>query len=625
MPDQTSPPPPSMPFAGIPSFLRAPVCADLARLDADIAVVGVPTDEGSPFMPGSRFAPRSIREHSLRFAGDVPGVYDPQERRRFLEPEMAQSRIADVGDADILPTNVVGSFQNITRTVAGVLQRGAMPVILGGDHAITFPVVRGFGGTGPLYVVHFDAHLDYMPFVHGLEYTNAHAFRHIRQMDYVQGITQAGIRSLRSTEVMLEDSLRDGNRVVTMRDFRRDGPAGVLAGLPSGARCYVSIDIDVLDMPLVPGCVSAEPEGMTYAELRDTLIALAGHTDVIGFDLVEVNPMLDVGTGVTSYLAAHTVVEFLAFICDQPGWKARRARARLAGLAGATRHTGGMPDSSEPDPGAPRDSAGHNERPAGRSDGYEPVLEGIRALHHRMAELERLASAGDRAVAPAFRRAIVPAWRRATQGEPRWHVAGAAAAAIALQLPLPGRLVLVRPTWLLPVLEAAMVLLLAALNPRRIDRESAALRWLALAVTGLISLANAWSAARLVTELVQGTQGNTAGPLLSSGAVIWLTNVIVFGMWYWEFDRGGPVARAHATHAFPDFLFPQMTSPDLAPADWEPAFGDYLYTAFTNATAFSPTDVMPLSRWAKGAMALQAGVSIVTVALVISRAVNVLK
>jgi agmatinase len=173
------------------------VCADLSRLDADIAVVGVPTDEGSPFMPGSRFAPRSIREHSLRFVADVPGVYDPQERRRFLGPEMAQSRIADVGDADILPTNVVGSFQNITQTVAGVLQQGAMPVILGGDHAITFPVVRGFGGTGPLYVVHFDAHLDYMPFVHGLEYTNAHAFRHIRQMDYVQGITQAGIRSLR--------------------------------------------------------------------------------------------------------------------------------------------------------------------------------------------------------------------------------------------------------------------------------------------------------------------------------------------------------------------------------------------------------------------------------------------
>jgi agmatinase len=328
MRDEMPPARVNMPFAGIPSFLRSPVCEDLSRLDADIAVIGVPTDEGSPFMPGSRFAPRSIREHSLRFVGDAPGIYDPQARRRFLEPEMAETRITDVGDADILPTNVVGSFRNITDTVTGVVRRGAMPVILGGDHAITFPVVRAFGGTGPLYVVHFDAHLDYMPFVHGLEYTNAHAFRHIRQMDYVESIAQVGIRSLRSSQVMLEDSLRDGNRVLTMREFRRQGPASVIGGMPAGARCYVSIDIDVLDMPLVPGCVSAEPEGMTYAELRDSLIALAEHAEIIGFDLVEVNPMLDVGTGVTSYLAAHTVIEFLGVICDQPGWKARRRSAR---------------------------------------------------------------------------------------------------------------------------------------------------------------------------------------------------------------------------------------------------------------------------------------------------------
>jgi agmatinase len=324
----STPPRLNQPFTGIPSFLRAPIVTELGGLDADIAVIGVPTDEGSPFLPGSRFAPRSIREHSLRFVGDEPGIYDPQRRRRFLAREMGGSRIADVGDADIAPTNVVASFDNITRTVGGVLGREALPVILGGDHAITFPVVRAFADAGPLYVVHFDAHLDYMPFVHGLEYTNAHAFRHIRAMEHVAGIIQVGIRSLRSSQVMLEDSLNDGNAVVTMREFRRLGPPGVLAGIPEGARCYVSIDIDVLDMPLVPGCVSAEPEGMTYAELRDTLIALCGHAEIAGFDLVEVNPMLDVGTGVTSYLAAHTVVEFLGSICDQPRWKAARHRPR---------------------------------------------------------------------------------------------------------------------------------------------------------------------------------------------------------------------------------------------------------------------------------------------------------
>jgi hypothetical protein len=101
--------------------------------------------------------------------------------------------------------------------------------------------------------------------------------------------------------------------------------------------------------------------------------------------------------------------------------------------------------------------------------------------------------------------------------------------------------------------------------------------------------------------------------------------VIVFGLWYWEFDRGGPVARADATRTYPDFQFVQMTNPQLAPPDWEPVSGDYLYPSFTNAAAFSPTDVMPLTRWAKIAMTVQSAVSIVTVALVVARAVNILK
>jgi len=242
-----------------------------------------------------------------------------------------------------------------------------------------------------------------------------------------------------------------------------------------------------------------------------------------------------------------------------------------------------------------------------------------------MSALERLASAADRPVAPEFRNAVTPAWKRATKGEPRWHVAIAVVAAICLQLPLPGRLVLFRPTWLLPVLEGGIFVLLTVLNPRRIDRESRVIRGLALALVGVLSLANAWSAGSLAVGLVRGTEGSAAGPLLISGGVIWLTNVIIFGLWYWEFDRGGPVARANATHLYPDFQFVQMVSPHMAPPDWEPAFGDYLYLSFTNAAAFSPTDVMPLSRWAKGAMAVQAGVSIVTVALVVARAVNILK
>jgi agmatinase len=313
------------PFVGIPTFLRAPMCTDLDQLDADIAFMGAPTDEGSPFMPGTRFGPRSIREQSLRFVGAGKGLYDANTGQPLLEYEMTKRRLADVGDADILPTNVPATFDNITDMVRGILRRDALPVVLGGDHAITYPVVRAY--EEPIHVVHLDAHTDYAPFSHGLALTNGHAFRHIRRMSFVRSLTQIGMRGLRSPRMVLDDSRADGNRVVTMSEFRAVGASGALDGVEKDAKCFVSIDIDVLDMSLVPGCVSGEPDGMTYAELRDTLVYLAKQVEVVGFDFVEVNPQLDVGTGSTSYLAVYTILEFLGHICAQPRWIERRHRA----------------------------------------------------------------------------------------------------------------------------------------------------------------------------------------------------------------------------------------------------------------------------------------------------------
>lgn len=304
----------NMPFTGLSSFMRARVCENIDSLeDASFAILGVPTDEGSPYYPGSRMAPRSIREHSMRFGAGGRGYYDPQEGRYFLDEEMTGGRIVDVGDVDILPTNVEGTFANITDSVSSIVSRGAKPVIIGGDHAISFPVVRAF--EDELHVIHFDAHLDYAPFVHGVQYSNSNAFRHIKKLSNVVSLTQVGIRSIRNTEQMMTDSLADGNSVVTMRGFRESRADSVLALIPAGSNVYVSIDIDVLDLALVPGCVSAEPDGMQYNELRDSLRALSAHANIIGFDLVEVNPLLDVGTGITSYLGAHTMIEFLGHMC----------------------------------------------------------------------------------------------------------------------------------------------------------------------------------------------------------------------------------------------------------------------------------------------------------------------
>ena len=273
-------------------------------------------------------------------------------------------------------------------------------------------------------------------------------------------------------------------------------------------------------------------------------------------------------------------------------------------------------DSTEgPDqPGKPADI---NHPEAGRS---------LDAVWERLIKLERSVPGQLRNLPAEVGKEAVPAWRRVTEGEARWQVSLAVAAAILLQLPVSGRLALVRPTWLLPVLEALVAIGLIIANPRRIDRQSVMLRYASLALIALISLANAWSAGRLIWEIVNRTGSTSdATTLLVTGGAIWVTNVIAFALWYWEFDRGGPVARALAIKPYPDFEFPQMTSPELAPPSWEPMFADYFYLSFTNATAFSPTDVMPLSRWAKMLMLVQSAVSLLLAALVIARAVNILR
>ncbi|HEY4334019.1 MAG TPA: hypothetical protein VGM78_15665 [Ilumatobacteraceae bacterium] len=242
---------------------------------------------------------------------------------------------------------------------------------------------------------------------------------------------------------------------------------------------------------------------------------------------------------------------------------------------------------------------------------------------HILRAIEHVFARSGRALSDLEHRAV-PAWQTHTQGEQRWIVSATVAVAIALQLTLPRKLGL-PPQWLLPILGAALLVGLLIANPTRIDRRSMRLRATSISLVVVLSLSNAASAVRLIAGVLDGKLGSKAGALLVSGGAIWATNVIVFGLWYWELDRGGPAARAHGVKKFPDFAFTQMMSPDLAPPDWEPAFLDYLYLSFTNATAFSPTDVLPMNPWAKMTMMFQSAISLSTVALVIARAVNILQ
>jgi len=212
--------------------------------------------------------------------------------------------------------------------------------------------------------------------------------------------------------------------------------------------------------------------------------------------------------------------------------------------------------------------------------------------------------------------------RRVARRDPFWPAQLTALTAIALYLALPEKLT-IGPRWLLPSVEGLLVLGLIIAMPNPAMQYSPRRRHFAISLIGLVSAATLVSLVLLVHYLIQG--GKAGGhALILSGVVLWVTNVLIFALWYWEIDRGGPIARVIDGSACPDFLFPQMSDPRWAPDGWTPGFVDYLYVSVTNATAFSPTDTMPLSPAVKLLMTVQALSSLVTIGLVVARAVNIL-
>ena len=300
-------------YSGIPTFLRSNICKNLDNIDATYAVLGVPYDEGSPFVGGSRFCARSIREHSLRFGGGA--IYDIESNKEYLRDAIADNSIVDLGDIDVTPSRGDVTMAKLTNVVEKVVDQKILPIILGGDHTITYPIVRGFNK--PLHVVQFDAHIDYTKVTEGMTYTNSTSFRLLHQLDHVNSLSQVGIRSMRDHKSDVNDSLNNGSHIIKMSEIRNKGPENIWGHLPNDEDCYVSIDIDAYDMSLVPGCVSAEPNGFYFEELKSSLKSLVNKMNIVGFDFVEVNPKLDVGTNVTSYLGALTVAMFLGFIDEK--------------------------------------------------------------------------------------------------------------------------------------------------------------------------------------------------------------------------------------------------------------------------------------------------------------------
>jgi len=217
--------------------------------------------------------------------------------------------------------------------------------------------------------------------------------------------------------------------------------------------------------------------------------------------------------------------------------------------------------------------------------------------------------------------------------ESRWEAAPAVGLVIAFQLVL--ALVSRAQDWKLWGLpwwvwlisigpETALLAPLAWTRSRRQLEQLGHRRTVALSLLGVISLTNALLLIALIGSLVQGDEKSGA-QLLLKAVTVWGTNVIAFGLWYWGFDRGGPVRRLQPDLPPPDFQFPQLENPQLAQPGWRPHLVDYLYVSFTNSIAFSPTDAMPLTRWAKLLMLAESAISSMTVLLVAARAVNIFR
>ncbi len=215
------------------------------------------------------------------------------------------------------------------------------------------------------------------------------------------------------------------------------------------------------------------------------------------------------------------------------------------------------------------------------------------------------------------------AWGVASSVEHRWPASVSILLAMSLYLMLPARYT-VGPPWLMPALEVAILLPVSISAPQRHAKEGRLSQILATAMIAIVNVANLASLILLIDRLLYHGKLVSGPELIFSSLGIWVTNVIVFALWYWEIDRGGPDQRTKKDHEAPDFLFPQMTTPGCAPPNWTPKFEDYMYLAFTNATAFSPTDVMPLTSTAKALMLSQAAISLITITLVAARAVNIL-
>ena len=302
----------SLPHTGIATFCKAAYAHDWSSLSADVAVLGVPYDGMASMRPGCRQAPRAIRDASARFGwlgkpDGSAGFFDLGTNSTWMKGV----RIADAGDVDV-SLDAERTREAIISAISALRRTGAMPVVLGGDHSITFPVLQAFEDSGPLTVVLIDAHLDYRDTFLGLRFSNNSPFRRVHELGFIKQIITVGVRGIKSTDQEYRESLSHGNLIVSADQVHDQGVASVLESLPAElGNYYLSIDIDGLDPSIAPGTESPEAEGLTFTEAKRLLRGIAARGRLVGMDLVEVNPYLD-HAELTQHIAVQMIIEAIA-------------------------------------------------------------------------------------------------------------------------------------------------------------------------------------------------------------------------------------------------------------------------------------------------------------------------
>ena len=302
------------------TFFGSPALRDLDVLDAQVAFLGVPFDAGTP-QPGTGRARRRgpQRRDCASWEqfdygspeGGASGWYDVEADREYL----AGVTMADVGDVTIQGSDVEQNFHRMTETVRRIVERGSLPVSVGGDHSISYPLGRGLEAIGEIDIVHLDAHADFMDDLEGVRFTGASQLRRLSELPNVRNIAALGLRNVERAEI---DGLRDyGARWATSLELEREPVEVVRLLVPPSDALYVSIDLDVLDLSIVPGTTLPEPGGPSYRQVREALAEVARRGRVVGFDIAELNPPYD-PSGITARVATLLITHFLSAIFEQP-------------------------------------------------------------------------------------------------------------------------------------------------------------------------------------------------------------------------------------------------------------------------------------------------------------------